>query len=103
MDGATCLITGCALFFVDSEAFCWGDLHEFEGLWIFNATTDPRGDAVFYPMTDALPTFSEKVIFVRSSTKITEKRGILILRADQDLLNPAAAAYVTGINHPKGI
>lgn len=91
MNGGRCLITGCGLAFSDDpDTSHWGDLHEFEGMLIFNAViSKPFDTAVLHELNP-----DDKVVIIYSNTPLVEARGIFIFPRAAATLNPAAQAYL---------
>lgn len=88
-----CLITGCALVVADEVKWTWGDLHEVEGAYVFNAVLDVGN----YPETRwnysaALP--GMKVLVVEPGCAFFERRGVIVVGASFANLNAAAQAYI---------
>ena len=89
MLGGKCLITGCALVFPQDETAHWGDLHEFEGLYIFNAVTTPKGEPCLVD-----PHQGDKHIFVNSDAAIAQHNGLFLIPQSLAYLNFAASSHI---------
>ena len=84
-----CIITGCGL--VSGPAWCWGDLHEFGGLWIFHGASHATDwlsfdSGVREPTERALVLEPEATFFVR--------RGVFVIAKTGSQLNERALSYL---------
>jgi hypothetical protein len=89
MDGGKCLITGCALAFPQDEIAYWGDLHEFEGVYIFNAVVHENIEPALIT-----PAPHDKMLFV-GNTPIVQHGGVFILPKRDVTFNNHAQKHLT--------
>jgi hypothetical protein len=84
-----CLITGCWLR--EGEVVAYGDLHELDGCYIFNAIVNRSGETNWQIDTELLPT--SRILDVSNSFTF-ERRGIIIAAKHTSVLSPAAQEYI---------
>ena len=88
----TCLITGCALYDADHDRGCWGDLHAIGGAYVFNACL-LGGETAWDGEVHVLST-SPCITFSGLSSRIFERRGVIIMDQAACTLNEVASARV---------
>jgi hypothetical protein len=84
-----CIITGCGL--VQNNAWSWGDLHEFGGLWIFHGASHAT-DWLSYDA--AVRQSQERCLILESDAKFFCRRGIFVIAKTGTRLNGRARDYL---------
>jgi len=84
----TCYITGCRLIVPVLGAHRWGDLHNFEGIWIFNGSGSPWE---YGPV----PT-GEKSITLHTDFPFVQLHDVVIFPMRSGGLSTEAQEYVNG-------
>ena len=100
MSRTTYIIIGCALYLQHSGDFAWGDLHMQGDRFIFNGVVDRDGCMKWSPEA---PEGRERGLCIPMGEEYFERRGVLICRASQSLLNAAAVAYINSAPHGTGV
>ena len=89
----TCLITGCLLVKDRGDLAVWGDLHQIEDCYVFNAVLDERGEADWNPdhvLHSHLKYLELAGVFFPSFGR----RGVIIFPRWAATLSAAALAYI---------
>ena len=84
-----CIITGCGL--VSGNAWNWGDLHTFGGLWIFHGASH----AVEWLSFDAtVRQAQERCLILESDATFFQRRGVFVIAKKGARLNGRAKEYL---------
>ena len=86
-----CIVTGCALIDGPLEDWCWGDLHEVGGTYVFNAVLD-EGETAWHPCgKDSADWLLGRPVATVSGDYF-ERRGVIVMSSIFVELNEAARA-----------
>ncbi|UOF77846.1 hypothetical protein [Bacteriophage sp.] len=90
---AKCMITGCGLYFDDTQESFHGDLFSLGDSWVFNAVTGRDGEAM--ETSDWGDQHSgKKSLIARASLPHFERRGVFTFPKTSAHLNQAAKDYI---------
>ena len=92
MDGARCIITGCALY-LGEDLGHWGDLHEAGDLYIFNAALNLAKTEPVY-VTEDWSEVKSFQIADKPSTLLVSCRGVFVFHKSDTTFNQLAQAHL---------
>ena len=93
----TCIIIGCAFVDEARQRCVWGDLHQIDGVYVFNAVLNPKGEAAWQYSDDfVVPEVTKQVILNETCPDFDyfERRGVIIVNRIFAKLNTAARKYL---------